>query len=248
MSLPETPTVLESQKVTSTASWMYERIRALPSESPMASVVDSSNTEFPANVIDANGAAVPVGSCRAAADDEAMMRTDSKEYTWGACERQASESPTSSEPFSLPRHEDATARPDSIYHVVRMAALITVRAIRDRRPLSETCTNEEFLQIWTTSWRVPLTRWRQILGIFSWAMVSVVSLSHGGAHERFARTMYMISMASRAVEDWNVFIGASTASMRLQAWLAGGSSAGMEKVHAGGKMVEKHGFLRTGWA
>lgn len=264
MSLPEDPDPVDLQKIASTSDWIYKRISMLPDDSPVASVVDESNLNFPANIINAEGAAVPVQPIpdrevpdRVAAA-EGILNPGSKNNPdlhteWAASEiastqesndgRAASRTPGS----SPNRFQDAAARPDFIYRVIRVAALITVRAIRDRRPLSAVCTREEFLQVWTTSWRVPLTTWRGMIGVFNWAMVAIVPLSHGGAHERFARTMFMISMVSRAVEDWGIFIGASTASMRLQAWLAGGWGVPEEKVSAGGATVERHGFLNSGW-
>lgn len=258
MLLPAKPSPLDMQKIASTSAWIYERISTLPAGSPVAGDVDESGVSFPANVIDANGAAVAIGpdGRRAAAD--AILGPERRNSPKACGKAGANESSSShgdsdslgvsrASGSSPSRFQDATARPDFIYRVIRVAALVTVRAIRDRQPLSAVCTREEFLQVWTTSWRVPLTTWRSMIGIFNWAMVSIVPLSHGGAHERFARTMFMISMVSRAVEDWGMFIEASTAAMRLQAWLTEGWGKGEENLKAGGAAVDRHGFLNPGW-
>ncbi|MBE3044493.1 hypothetical protein IMZ48_18380 [Candidatus Bathyarchaeota archaeon] len=282
LSLPEDASPEQLKKIAETSNWIYEQISSLPADSPEGRVVDESNLNFPANVINADGAAVPLPDRAAAAEHalnpgsrnapephtewgaresavaEIILNPGSKNIPephteWGAIEssphREQTDNTALTRPqFSSPSEfQDVALRPDFIYRVIRVAALVTVRAIRDRRPLSAVCTVEEFLQIWTTSWRVPLTTWRGMIGIFNWATVSIVPLSHGGAHERFARTMFMISMVSRAVEDWGVFMAASTAAMRLQSWLSGGLGRGEDKVSAGGAMVEKHGFVNSGW-
>lgn len=256
MSLPENPSPQDLQKIASISAWMYARINTLPVNSPEDGHADE-NSVFPANEIMDDGAAVAIGPiCRKTVADKILnpQSKDSPETcsdsgtvessSYGQHEPEGVSRESGSSPSGF---QDVAARQDFIYRVIRVAALVTVRAIRDRKPVSEACTSEEFLQVWTTSWRVPLTTWRGMIGIFNWAMVSIVPLSHGGAHERFARTMFMISMVSRAVEDWGVFIEASTTAMRLQAWLTGAWGRGEENIKAGGAAVARHGFLNPGW-
>lgn len=246
------------QKIATTSAWMYERISKLPGDSPVSTVVDDSSMIFPANAIDANtGAAVSVYDSDVGSTTYSSTASESRHSPTTHSEGRSSDSTSpqvqaeavaiaSTRCHSSRIHRDVTARPDFMYRVIRMAALVTIRAIKNRQPLSEAGTLEEFLEVWTTTWRVPLTTWRGTIGIFNWAMVSIVPLSHGGAHERFARTMYAISMVSRAMEDWGLFMEASGVTMKLQRWLAGGrrNEGGVE---GGGKAVARYGFLNPGW-
>ena len=258
MSLPENPSLVDLQKIATTSAWMYERISKLPGDSPVSAVVDDINLMFPANAIDANtGAAVSVYGSDVGTTTESSAASKSGHSPATYSEGGFSDSASPQAPRGVvaiastrrpsPRgRRDVAARPDFMYRVIRMAALVTIRAIRNRQPLSEAGTLEEFLEVWTTTWRVPLTTWRGTIGIFNWAMVSIVPLSHGGAHERFARSMYTISMVSRAMEDWGLFMDASGVTMRLQRWLAKGRR-NEGAVAGGGKAVARQGVLNPGW-
>jgi hypothetical protein len=133
-----------------------------------------------------------------------------------------------------------------MYRVVRIAALVWCRAVKERKPLSQTCSEAEFLQIWMSTWRVPLTTWRAALGVFNWVMMSIVPSCHKTPHERFVRTMFMISMVSRAVDNWHVCLESAEAAVKLQRWLREEEGGGGGVV-AGGDMIAKHGYVGPGW-
>ncbi|OLN82293.1 hypothetical protein CCHL11_10193 [Colletotrichum chlorophyti] len=123
-------------------------------------------------------------------------------------------------------HHHQQQQPDYVYQVIRMTAIIYTRAIMTRRPLSATCTAPEFLHIWTTTWRVPLSRWNGALGIFQWIMLAIAPASHGTPHSRFVKNMTTISLLALGVENWAMAMGAARAGLRLQCWLKGQDAGG----------------------
>ncbi|KAK4121042.1 hypothetical protein N657DRAFT_683159 [Parathielavia appendiculata] len=76
---------------------------------------------------------------------------------------------------------------DYVYQTVRLAALLYCRAIKLRQPFSLITTPAEFLSLWTTAWRVPLSKWRCLLGVFNFVLLPLVSygmMGGGGGRRR----------------------------------------------------------------
>ncbi|KAK1495700.1 hypothetical protein CABS01_01507 [Colletotrichum abscissum] len=145
--------------------------------------------------------------------------SDSTTSEWSSTKshtRDASDSPTS--PRSAYHHQQS---PDFMYQVIRMTALLYTRAVMTRTPLSGTCTESEFLQIWTTTWRVPLSTWNDTVGIFHWIMLAIAPACHRTPHARFVKNMLTISTLTLGVENWAMAMGAASTGMRLQHWLEG---------------------------
>ncbi|KAK1579536.1 uncharacterized protein LY79DRAFT_340916 [Colletotrichum navitas] len=111
--------------------------------------------------------------------------------------------------------------PDFMYQVVRMTAIVYTRAIATGTPLSGACTESDFLQIWTTTWRVPLSTWNGAVGVFHWIMMAIAPACHRTPHARFVKNMTTISMLTLGVENWAMAMNAARAAMRLQHWLGG---------------------------
>jgi hypothetical protein len=112
-----------------------------------------------------------------------------------------------------------------MYQVVRHAALVYSRAIMTRTPIGSTCTTDEFLAIWTTTWRVPLTAWKGANGVFYWVMLAIAPACHGTAHARFVKSMLMISALGLGLDNWAVAVEAASAGLRVQRWLSQGNGA-----------------------
>lgn len=134
---------------------MYERISKLPGDSPVSTEVEDSNTIFPANSIDANtGAAVSVyeSDVGTTTDSSAASGSGNSPATYSEGGSRDSASPQAQQRAATIAstscrfsrgHREAAVRPDFMYRVIRMAALVTVRAVRNRQPLSEAGTLEE---------------------------------------------------------------------------------------------------------
>jgi hypothetical protein len=219
MALSPEPAAQELRKVATTAQWMLDRIQKLDSESPEPKP-NPAEAEPPSRK----------GSTASTSPDTASRRSTPSDT------RSSSSSPPA----------DVGPRPDYMYRVVRLAALIMLRAILKREPLSATCTASEFLEVWLLSWRVPLTVWRATIGVFNWMLFTIIPASHGGPHDRFVRTMWMISMVSRGVENWHVTLDSARVGLRLHRWLAGENLNG-KGPEAGGGVVAKYGYHAPRW-
>ncbi|KAK0745415.1 hypothetical protein B0T21DRAFT_381415 [Apiosordaria backusii] len=123
--------------------------------------------------------------------------------------------------------------PDYIYQSVRLAAILYSRAIMLRRPFSQVVTQVEYLQLWKTAWRVPLSTWRSLLGVFNWILLPLVlsSASSGGEdvnnHGHFVKGLLNLSLLQIGMENWELCRGVMDASVGLQRWLSGGEVGGV---------------------
>ncbi|KAK4190699.1 hypothetical protein QBC35DRAFT_63754 [Podospora australis] len=238
-SLPENPTAKELQKVHTTSGWIYERIMSLPAEGPTARRISAvaSSAAFAA------AAASPAPSSAASSivdpeiiggDEERLSSTSTRRrsrgnlrqsvsarrpsvQTLGGDDNRTSQSPV---PISGPSGGES---PDYIYQAVRLAAILYSRAIKMRRPFREIVSDAEFMQLWTTAWRVPLATWRSLLGVFNWILLPLVA-SAGEApssHARYIKGMMNISLLQVGMENWEIASGIMEGMVGLLRWLGG---------------------------
>jgi hypothetical protein len=266
LSLPEEPSPQELQKVKSTAVWIHERISNLP-------LTPASRRSSPADGNAAGGNSSKRGSVASATSGPRRASTvsaagDNKQGVVA----QASGTPQIGEQRSplgtgrSPGASDAAAQtstpgtpsltpspmpeaPDYMYQIVRMTAIVYARAVRDRVAISKACTPNEFLQIWTSTWRVPLSSWKAVNGVFMWVMLSIVSSCHETPHERFVKSMLVLAIQTLAMDNWHVALDAMRAGMSLELWLRGEvTKVKREKGTegdgpvSGGESVARHGY------
>src|SRR3569833_1299852 len=117
-------------------------------------------------------------------------------------------------------------QPDALYQAVRQTALIYSRAISQRRPFSAVVSPADFLQLWTTTWRVSLTNWKGLVGVFMWIILAIVASARNTPHDRFVKSMLSICAVQNSLENWETAIRALRAALQLGAWLGGGSQDG----------------------
>ncbi|KUI74334.1 hypothetical protein VM1G_09938 [Cytospora mali] len=131
-------------------------------------------------------------------------------------------SPSHPAPDENKNSNSDTATADIIYQAVRQSALIYSRAIMLRRPLRDAavCSEEDFLRLWTTVWRVPLRGWKAVLGVFVWMVLCITPASRDTPHERFVKSMLEIGMVQMALENWHVAERGMAGALRLTRWLA----------------------------
>ncbi len=125
--------------------------------------------------------------------------------------------------------------PDPLYQAVRQTALVYTRAVLQRRPFSEVVDPAEFVQLWTSTWRVSLTAWKGLLGVFMWAMLAIVASGRGTAHDLFVKSMLSICTVQASLESWDVAVGALRAAVRLNRWLAGGRTGATPSAGGSGR-------------
>jgi hypothetical protein len=94
-------------------------------------------------------------------------------------------------------------------------------AIVARRPFSEACSLDDSYQLWTTIWRVPLTRWKSMIGIFLWMMVALMPPTRDAPHGRIIKSMFNIAALTMGIEDWTASSSALKGAIMLQVKLGG---------------------------
>ncbi|KAK2001588.1 hypothetical protein LX36DRAFT_339752 [Colletotrichum falcatum] len=249
-----TPTSIQaSRKARLTGRYMHEHISGLHSTIPgfgqswPPEEAPTSRARPPPT--SSNHSAAAAATAAAAVDDEASVGRGSISSTGTAGRgsvgagrspsglapdserlqtRDASDSPAS--PRSMQCGHDRQhlqqSSPDFMYQAIRMTAIVYTRAIATGTPLSGACTESEFLQIWATTWRVPLSTWNGAVGVFHWIMLAIAPACHRTPHARFVKNMTTISTLTLGVENWAMAMGAARAAMRLQHWL--GSQQGIK--------------------
>jgi len=122
---------------------------------------------------------------------------------------------------------------DFIYRSCRLSALVYCKAIVEHIPLSQACTLEDLKSLWESVWRVTLTEWKKIPGIFIWIILSAHQAAQDTAYGRFLKSMLKTSSLFIALENWNVVDGALMTFVGFQRWLRKGTVrdlCGVEQV------------------
>jgi hypothetical protein len=137
--------------------------------------------------------------------------------------------PTGNEP-------DSHLSLDFVYQSCRAAAQIYCRAVTEHTPLSKACGIPDLAKLWGSVWRVSLSRWKQIPGVFLWILLSAIQAAEQTPYGRFLKSMVKGVMTYLAVDNWDVVDGAAMGFVRLQRWLRNGRNRdleddeGMEKI------------------
>ncbi len=236
LALPESPSAKELQKVHTTSAWIHERISGLPEDSPAARRLSAVNSPFASR----DSSAMPEGAedqqhplaGRGNPRPQQQQHHQQKQPRRPSAQSLSPEQPRA--PSRSPPPPTATGAsqsgppdpgPDYVYQAVRQAALLYSRAIMLRRPFSQVVTPAEFLRLWTTAWRVPLSTWRSLLGVLNWILLPIVSCGKAAAaqpHDRFVKGMMNISLFQMGMDNWEIASAVMEAGLSLQRWLAGG--------------------------
>jgi hypothetical protein len=262
LALPAEPTEKQLKKVQTTSAWIYQRMAKLPHNSPdeaqasqesqeplsrkeekapeipvdprlATPETDSARPHYspPGSVDDSLGAgpgSTSTASRRPSSHSLRSTHSDSSQP------RARSGSPSS--PAALPPGA-AMPAPDALYQAVRLTALVYARAISERRPFSEVVEPADFIKLWTTAWRVSLTAWKGLAGVFTWLTLSIVASARDTPHDRFVKSMLAICTVQTSLECWEIASAALRAALRLNAWLMAGKREREEKgvAKAGGE-------------
>ncbi|KAK3301447.1 uncharacterized protein B0H64DRAFT_370561 [Chaetomium fimeti] len=252
LALPAKPSAKELQKVHTTSAWIHERISSLPEYSP-ARRRPSAASSTPSR----GSSAIPETSedpqlppshrvqpqAERRQQHQKPRRTLAQAPTGQPQQRPIEMTPTPPPPLTPATDSDGPA-PDHVYQAVRLAALLYSRAIMHRRPFSLVVTADEFLRLWTTAWRVPLSTWRSLLGVFNWVLLPIVPSGKAAQpHDRFVKGMMNISLFQMGVDNWEIASAVMEAELSLQRWL-GGESVGSSETGGDGGEAAKRGQWR----
>ncbi len=136
------------------------------------------------------------------------------------------------------------SEPDHLYAVVRLAAPLYARAIGTRRPFSTVCSPADALALLAATWRIPLSKWRGVIGVLLFTLVSIVATASGGRskesvsrngdgdgdgdeqareflkpHSGFVKSILQIGFMQMALESWEVCRETMERAGKLLAWL-----------------------------
>ncbi|KAK4244608.1 hypothetical protein C7999DRAFT_43755 [Corynascus novoguineensis] len=250
LALPANPSAKELQKVHTTSAWIYERILSLPENSPTtrppsspaSSTPNNDSSMAPETFTDSQSRTSPQQAPRRPRRTQAQTPTATTIQTGPAAAPPAQTTQTSPETGTTP--------PDHVYQAVRLAALLYSRAIMHRRPFSRVVAPDVFLRLWTTVWRVPLSTWRSLLGVFAWVLVPIAPRREGSGgsgggtaqpHDRFVKGLLRVCLFQMGMDSWEVAGAAMESGLQLQRWLAGEAGDPAEVGPGGGSPGSQEG-------
>ncbi|KAK0670581.1 hypothetical protein QBC41DRAFT_221525 [Cercophora samala] len=265
LALPEEPTAKELRKVHTTSGWIHERMVNLSVEGPaprrLSTAAASPAPSSAASTTSATFSPLDTRPSPELGDD---YHGNTRGRSLGLQQQQHSPlpvhpgQPSGDEHARVPRLDGSPSPariaasstpsraimpsdpPDYIYQSVRLAAILYSRAIMLRRPFKQIVTRAEYLQLWRTTWKVPLSIWRSLLGVFNWILLPLVSSSSSqeqdsNNHGHFVKGMLNVSLLQIGMENWELCSGIMDASVGLQRWLSG---SGVENGDGGGQSRE----------
>lgn len=213
LALPDEPSAKELQKVATTSAWIHDRISNLPDYTPL---------------IRGGRVATPETRDRGSLSVNDCSKPHSNAPSPGESSAGAHDgggpSSSSQRRKRLPSPLEPESR-DFLYQSVRLAALMYSRAVKERRPFSSVVSEDDFVKLWTTMWRVPLVTWKGVLGVFNWAVLPVGPAASSTIHGRSVKSMLTISTLQMSLDNWELASGAMKASLSLQRWLGHGAEA-----------------------
>ncbi|KAK1755442.1 hypothetical protein QBC47DRAFT_452069 [Echria macrotheca] len=170
LNLGDNPSTQEITKLQSTAMWIHDRISKLPVELPEVS--GPGNTDV----------AAPDQSSTRPQEDDPEPRPHSllPQYpSYTASSTQPAPHHRGPKLAPIKSRLPPPPRPDHLYTAVRLAAPLFARAIGTRRPFSAVCSSADALAILGAAWRIPLSRWRGVIGVLIFTFISIVATASG---------------------------------------------------------------------
>lgn len=250
LALPDEPSAKELQKINTTSAWIHNRTSALPDYSPRRRPPAARSATTPSIIVtdieavdaaeaDRSSVSARRGSwhsvhsthsiASAASSDQAYS-DQGQDDTLPAPPRRRQTSHGSSSSPDPAASSSSPDPPDFLYQSVRLSAILYSRAIAERRPFSSVVEPDDFLQLWSTMWRVPLSTWKGVLGVFNWIIVGIAPAARESQrHGRFVKSMLANSLLQMGVDNWELARGVMEAGGRLQSWLGEGGGKGREE-------------------
>jgi hypothetical protein len=78
---------------------------------------------------------------------------------------------------------------------------------------------QDLNQLWSSMWRVTLTQWKQIPGIFVWIILSGLQAAQGTPHGRFLKSMFKAAAAYMSLDYFDVVDASLMNFIKMQTWL-----------------------------
>lgn len=135
---------------------------------------------------------------------------------------------------------------DYLHQSCVFAATIFSLAILTRSALSQACTSDLLHKLWMAQWRVPLSRWKEIPGVFFWIVLVAAPFAQNQPMGRWHKGMIASSTISIGLVDWDVSISTLRGFLAVQRWLKGRDEGEEGEGKAKGKLLEVQGKEKEG--
>lgn len=234
LALPDGAGEKELSKVKTTGAWIYNRILGLPDHAPGQGGGGDDGGGYagrvgrtPSIVVTDESGSPGLGGGGFGRRGSWQSGSSAGSYTdEGRAESGELQQHSPTQPTQIPPHPThppppLSQQPDPLYQSVRLAALLYARAITTRQPFATTVSENEFIQLWRIMWRVPLTTWKGVLGVFNWILLPIAPVARGTRHGRFVKSMGFNGALQMGVDNWGLAGGGMEAGVRLGGWLDG---------------------------
>ncbi|KAK3498990.1 uncharacterized protein B0T23DRAFT_5531 [Neurospora hispaniola] len=237
LGLPENASPTELQKLHHTAAWTHDQMLRLSTDGPVTRRPSPRPANAPSPAVNmtpesqTRGVVEGNNGLTAAASPTTQSTQQFSAYGLGV-QQQATGRSSEVSAGEMPKQgkgslgEDLTVQPspespDYVYQAIRTSAILYTRAIMTRRPFSEVVSMQDFLELWTTAWRVPLAKWRSLLGVFNWMLLPLISSVKNTGHDLWVKSMMNTTLLQMGMGHWEIAHRTMDAAMRLQRWLKG---------------------------
>ncbi|RKU46667.1 hypothetical protein DL546_008275 [Coniochaeta pulveracea] len=122
-------------------------------------------------------------------------------------------------PTSFPAQQPVA---DPLFPAIRLAGLVYARAISNRQSFQSILTEGDLTSLWQAFWRVPLSRWKEVLGVCNWILVPFLPIARNTKQGRVIKNLVFNGLFTMGVEDWEVATSVMERMEGLRVWLAGG--------------------------
>jgi hypothetical protein len=125
-------------------------------------------------------------------------------------------------PESILKFRGQATKNDCIYSSIRFAALIYLKAISKRVPLAQACQGPEMRLLFSAMWKVTLTEWRHIPGIFIWILLATIEAARYAPQGRLLKSMLKTAsfhLAACGENGWEIVDAMLNRFANLQKWL-----------------------------
>ena len=233
LNLPASPSTQDIQKVSTTATWMMNRIAALPEFCPGQ---DATLSSSPESIVDpplaAHTSPTPRSSAERSSGPPSTPSNPTSPSDRGKSKEpvQSAESASSTESTPL---APVVPQPDFLYAVTRLTALLYTRAIASRAPFTTAAQPDQIITICVLMWRIPLSKWKSVLGVFVWILSVVIPCAIRSPFSVLIKSMLLVGSVQMGMEDWDVCIEMLRRGLRVAEWLRNGGPGGVSRRNPG---------------
>ena len=246
LGLPEDPSQMELQKLHYTSRWTLDQMLKLPPDGPVTRRPSPGSANAPSPGVNAalgsqlRGGMEDNSGFAVAASPTQQITQQFSAYGLEA-HQQATGHSSGVSASGVPRRREGSLgedlamppnaeAPDYVYQAIRISGILYTRAIMAQRPFSDVVTTDDFLELWTTAWRVPLATWRSLLGVFNWMLLPLISSLKNTGHDLWVKSMMNTTLLQMGMGHWEIARRTMDAAMRLQYWLKKGGISLNENI------------------